>query len=115
MMIKCSALETAYHGVRINGVASGVIKSDARTKQDPVQMSLTEDENKVYLTEAAKNVPLQNQLNDPKDVANQLLFLASNDASFITGEIMTIDGGQSLTSDSYDDYVAQVKSIYGDQ
>ena len=48
-------------------------------------------------------------------MANQLLFLASNDASFITGEIMTIDGGQSLTSDSYDDYVAQVKSIYGDQ
>ena len=115
MMIKCAALETAYHGVRINGVASGVIKSNARTKTDDVEMQLDEVENKHILMESAKNVPLQNLLNEPKDVANQLLFLASDDASFITGEIMTIDGGQSLTTDSYDDYVAKIKSVYGDE
>ena len=60
MMIKCSALETAYHGVRINGVATGAVKSDARTKQDPVEMKLTAAENKQALTDLADYVPLQN-------------------------------------------------------
>ena len=44
-MIKCAALETAYHGVRINGVASGVIKSNAREKNDPMEMDLNKEEN----------------------------------------------------------------------
>ena len=112
MMIKCTALETAYHGVRINGVASGVIKSNARTKNDPMEMALNDAENKQFLLEASKDVPLQGQLNDPRDVANSLLFLASDDASFITGEIMTVDGGQSLTTDSYEDYMAMLQSVY---
>jgi hypothetical protein len=34
-----------------------------------------------------------------------MLWLASNDASFVTGEILTIDGGQSLTTDNYGDYL----------
>lgn len=58
MMIKCSALETAYHGVRINGVATGGVKSNARTKQDPVEMNLTDAENKEALLGMASYVPL---------------------------------------------------------
>jgi NAD(P)-dependent dehydrogenase (short-subunit alcohol dehydrogenase family) len=50
------------------------------------------------------------RLNNPKEVAESLLFLASDDASFVTGEILTIDGGQSLTTDAYDDYAAELKS-----
>ena len=41
-LIKCAALETAYHGVRVNGVATGVIRSEARTNQ--------EDQNAMHLT-----------------------------------------------------------------
>ena len=53
-LIKCSALETAYHGVRVNGVASGVIRSEARTNdQDLIAMHLTKEENDTYLNEAA--------------------------------------------------------------
>ena len=52
------------------------------------------------------------RLNNPKEVAESLLFLASDDASFITGEIMTVDGGQSLTTDSYEDYMAMLQSVY---
>ena len=34
-----------------------------------------------------------------------LLWLSSSDASFVTGEILTVDGGQSLTSNDYPDYL----------
>jgi len=34
-----------------------------------------------------------------------MLFLSSDDASIITGEILTVDGGQSLTTNNYDEYV----------
>ena len=112
MMIKCTALETAYHGVRVNGVASGVIKSNAREKNDPMEMDLSKEENKQYLLEAKKDVPLREMLNDPRDVANSMLFLASDDASFITGEIMAVDGGQSLTTNTYKDYQAMLKRVY---
>lgn len=112
-LIKCAALETAYHGVRVNGVATGPILSQARTKtQDLCAMQLTDEENKVYLEEKARDVPLLGQLNAPKEIAETLLFLASDDASFCTGEILNVDGGQGLTSDNYDDYCAMLKSIY---
>ena len=57
-------------------------------------------------------MPLLGQLNAAKEIAEQLLFLASEDASFCTGEILNVDGGQGLTTDSYDDYTATLKSIY---
>lgn len=57
-MIKCAALETAFFGVRINGVASGVIKSESRTKNIENGMKLTKAENNNFLQEAAKDVPL---------------------------------------------------------
>ena len=52
------------------------------------------------------------RLNSPKEIAESLLFLASDDASFITGEILTVDGGQGLTTDAFDDYAAGLKSAY---
>ena len=115
-LIKCAALETAYHGVRVNGVATGTIISESRTNnQDLCAMQLSEEENKVYLEDKARDVPLLGQLNQPKEVAETLLYLASDDASFCTGEIMTMDGGQGLTTDQYDDYCAMLKSIYQQQ
>jgi 3-oxoacyl-[acyl-carrier protein] reductase len=112
MLIKTVALETAFHGVRINGVAAGVTRTTARCKGEDIGMGLTKAENSRYLLDAARDVPLVGQLNSPKDVANALLFLASPDASFTTGEIMVIDGGQSLTTDKYDDYIKLLKNDY---
>ena len=105
MLIKTVALETAYFGIRINGVAAGVTRTAARTKQVGIGMALGDVENRRFLFEARQDVPLQNQLNHPAEVANSLLFLASSDSSFTTGEILVIDGGQSLTTNKYDDYV----------
>ena len=86
-LVKCSALEGAYHGIRVNGVACGVTNTNTRTKQDSMAMKLTVDENKKYLQLAAQDVPLMGRLTEPKEVAMSLLFLASEDSSFTTGEI----------------------------
>ena len=91
MLVKTTALETAFHGIRVNAVGSGVTNSSARMKRESLQF--TDAQNKTYLAEAATDVPLQNLINQPKDVARTLLWLASDDASFVTGEILTVDGG----------------------
>lgn len=52
-----------------------------------------------------------NQINQPSDVARAILWLASDDASFVTGEIMTIDGGQSLTSNNFSDYLKTLGEV----
>lgn len=96
MLVKCSALETAYFGIRVNAVAPGITHTQARMKKDSLQFS--ESENNKFLSEHQRDVPLNNTINQAKDVANSILFLASDDASFMTGEILTIDGGQSETT-----------------
>ena len=47
MLVKCSALETSFHGVRINAVAPGVTNTNARMKKD--SLALGESQNRTYL------------------------------------------------------------------
>ncbi len=42
------------------------------------------------------------------------MWLASSDASFVTGEILTIDGGQSITTNRYGDYLKELAEGKGD-
>jgi NAD(P)-dependent dehydrogenase (short-subunit alcohol dehydrogenase family) len=65
----------------------------------------TAEENRNFLQDSAQDIPLLNLLNHPGDVARSMLFLGSEEASFITGEILVMDGGQSLTSNNYPDYI----------
>jgi len=41
MLVKCTALEVAYHGIRINAVAAGIVNSNARCKPQIGTMQLT--------------------------------------------------------------------------
>lgn len=111
MMVKCAALETSYHGIRINAVAPGVTSTAARMK--PESINFTRDENIKFLKEASKDVPLFQQVNTPKDVADAVVWMASEDASFVTGEILVVDGGQSVTTNRYEDYVKDLASQKG--
>jgi len=103
MLVQTTALETSFYGIRVNAVAPGVTATAARMKKD--SLGLTEAQNRTYLLEAARDVPLMNQLNQPSEVAKAMLWLSSNEASYVTGEILTIDGGQSLASNTYNDYL----------
>lgn len=109
MLVQCASLESSYFGVRVNAVAPGVTITAARTKKE--SLGISESENRKFLAEAAQDVPLQGKINMASDVAKAILWLASEEASFITGEILTVDGGQSLTSDNYNDYLKQVEEI----
>ena len=84
-MTKSVALEVAGHGIRVNAVAPGP------TDTGMLERFTGTDENKAFLT---STVPLK-RLGKPDEPARAILFLGSEDASFITGQILTVDGGKT--------------------
>ena len=94
LFTKGVALECAQSGwpIRVNSVHPGVIDTPIWTKVNP-QM-LDEGENAVDIDALALAVPM-GKPGYPRDIANGVLFLASDDASYITGTELVIDGGIS--------------------
>jgi NAD(P)-dependent dehydrogenase (short-subunit alcohol dehydrogenase family) len=84
-MTKSAALEAARSGVRINAVAPGPIETAMLNRFTGTA------ERKAALL---KTVPL-GRVGDPADIARAAVFLASEKASFITGQILTVDGGKT--------------------
>jgi NAD(P)-dependent dehydrogenase (short-subunit alcohol dehydrogenase family) len=84
-MTKSAALEAASSGVRINAVAPGP------TETGMLNRFTGTAERKAALL---KTVPL-GRVGDPADIARAAVFLASEKASFITGQILTVDGGKT--------------------
>jgi NAD(P)-dependent dehydrogenase (short-subunit alcohol dehydrogenase family) len=76
------ATQYGKRGIRCNAIAPGVIETPAlRQNVPPEQVALFE---RHHLTP---------RLGTPEDVANAVVFLASDDAAFITGQIISVDGG----------------------
>jgi NAD(P)-dependent dehydrogenase (short-subunit alcohol dehydrogenase family) len=84
-MTKSAALEAASSGVRINAVAPGP------TETGMLNRFTGTAEKKAALV---KTVPL-GRVGEPADIARAAVFLASEKASFITGQILTVDGGKT--------------------
>lgn len=83
--IKAAALEFSGYGITVNGVEPGNILTDN-------VMALRSAD---YIKSMEDSIPL-GRLGTPRDVANAALFLASDEASYITGTAIIIDGGQTL-------------------
>ncbi|WP_207956873.1 SDR family NAD(P)-dependent oxidoreductase [Rubrobacter tropicus] len=75
------AVEWAARGIRVNAVAPGTIATEA-------VRDLPED----YVAPMKEAHPI-GRLGEPSEVANAILFLASDEASFVTGAILPVDGG----------------------
>lgn len=82
-LTKAAALEAAPARVRVNAVAPGPIQTDMFDRFTKT------DENKAMLLEA---VPLK-RAGSPEEVAQTILFLASDEAPYITGQVVGVDGG----------------------
>ena len=83
-LTKSVAKELASRGVCVNAIAPGFINTEMTAK-------LSEETKKNMLL----NIPLR-RLGEPKDVANLALFLSSENSSYITGQVVSIDGGMSM-------------------
>jgi NAD(P)-dependent dehydrogenase (short-subunit alcohol dehydrogenase family) len=88
LMTKCMALDYAKKNIRVNCVCPGEIdtpmfRQEARARKMPVEE---------YRKELCEYHPI-GRLGVPSEVANAVLFLASDQASFITGAAFSVDGG----------------------
>lgn len=88
-MTKTLAVEWAVHGIRVNAIAPGVIKSTGTTQYPPP------------LLEMAKKASPVKRLGTPRECAHLVTYLASKQADFVTGQTFYIDGGQSLWGDQW--------------
>ena len=93
-LVQNSALELASYGIRINAVAPSFINSKYRKE------ALKNEMNKKYLNQMKGFNLLGKELINPGEVADTILFLASNEANFMTGEIINIDCGFELNHDT---------------
>lgn len=79
-LTKSLARELAPFNIRVNAVAPGIINTD-----------MVSNLPKEMIEPLIKSIPL-GRIGEPKDVANAFLFLASDNASYITGNILSVDG-----------------------
>jgi NAD(P)-dependent dehydrogenase (short-subunit alcohol dehydrogenase family) len=84
-LTKSAALEAAGFGVRVNAVAPGPIDTGMLTR-----FTGTADRKAAL----ASGVPL-GRIGRPEEIAQAIVFLASDQAGFITGQVLTADGGKT--------------------
>jgi 3-oxoacyl-[acyl-carrier protein] reductase len=83
-LTRCLATEIGKRKITVNAVAPGFIETD-----------MTEAVRNLGGAKIVDSVPLK-RLGKPEDIANAVLFLASDEASYITGVTLTVDGGMTL-------------------
>ncbi|MFI5342724.1 MAG: SDR family NAD(P)-dependent oxidoreductase [Chlamydiales bacterium] len=81
MLTQSTALELAPYNIRVNAIAPGTTPYDEST---------------IYESSVMKGIPLK-RAGTPRDQANAAIYLASDESSWMTGHILTVDGGQSLS------------------
>jgi NAD(P)-dependent dehydrogenase (short-subunit alcohol dehydrogenase family) len=84
-LVRSAALELGQYGIRVNAIEPSMVRTRASF--------ITEDP--VAGPEYLKRVPL-GRFAEPAEIANAVAFLASDEASYITGEVVILDGGLTL-------------------
>jgi NAD(P)-dependent dehydrogenase (short-subunit alcohol dehydrogenase family) len=87
ILTKSSAAEYGAQGIRINAVSPGVIRTPGVEKYFAEQPKIAE---------GLKRAAVMNRLGEPEEIAEAVTFLSSDRASFITGQILSVDGGGAV-------------------
>ena len=87
LLTKSSAAEYGSQGIRINAVSPGVIRTPGVEKYF---------EEQPQMAEGLKKAAVMNRLGEPEEIAEAVTFLSSDRASFITGQLLSVDGGGSV-------------------
>lgn len=90
-LTRCAALELAPKGVRVNAVNPGVVVTNLHRRS-----GMAEDTYEKFLEHSKTTHPL-GRTGAPDEIADLIVFLASDRAGWITGETISIDGGRHLT------------------
>jgi len=83
-LTKCCARDYAKKGIRVNAIAPGVTETPMQTEIRQTHATAPEDAAKMY-------VPF-GRLGEPKELANVIAFLLSDEASFVSGSVYVADG-----------------------
>ena len=81
---RCLANEVGRRGITVNAIAPGFISTD-----------MTEAIRNAAEETIKKQIPLR-RLGQPEDIAAAVLYLAGEGASYVTGNVLTVDGGLTL-------------------
>lgn len=84
-LTRTAALEWGRHGIRVNSVHPGLIET-------PMTADLRPFTDPVVRAKAERNIPL-GRMGQSIDIANMVLFLASDESSYCTGQAFVVDGG----------------------
>lgn len=90
-MTRCMAMDLAPHNIRANLVCPGGIDTPATARH-----AAAEHKTKEQVSKEMSQLHLIPRMGRPREVANAVLFLASDEASFITGHPLMVDGGWSV-------------------
>jgi NAD(P)-dependent dehydrogenase (short-subunit alcohol dehydrogenase family) len=87
ILTKSSAAEYGAQGIRINAVSPGVIRTPGLEKYF---------EEQPQMADGLKKAAVMNRLGEPREIADAVCFLSSERASFITGQVLSVDGGGAV-------------------
>ena len=87
LLTKSAAAEYGHKGIRINAVSPGVIRTPGVEKYFAEQPKIAE---------GLKQSAVMRRLGEPSEIAEAVCFFASDRASFITGQLLSVDGGGAI-------------------
>ncbi len=95
-LTQASALDLAPYGITVNAVCPGPINTDRMSYWERDQASergITQEEFRGQIVQAGAQASPLGRIAEPQDVANMVAFLASDEASFVTGQAYNVNGG----------------------
>lgn len=87
------AISNAQHGIRVNAIMPGMMNTPMAIEGISQALGIPKEK---LIAERDARVPLGRKMGSAWDVAHAALYFASDDAGFVTGVVMPVDGGQSL-------------------